>query len=89
METIPVLAKVLRALANKRRLVILAYLKSEGRASVSEIARHIRLSIKSTSHHLAVMSAAEIVGREQQGLFVHYSIHQKLHLSAKYIVGLL
>jgi len=56
--------KVLKALANRRRLSITRCLKDKGEASVGEIAEEIRLSFRSTSRHLGVLAAADILEKE-------------------------
>ncbi len=66
--------KILKALANRRRLAILQFLKKEKEATVGEIAKEIGLSFKSTSKHLAVLRGADIVGRDQRSLAMHYSL---------------
>ncbi len=66
------LERPLKALANKRRLAILRYLKKHGEANVTEIAEVIKLSVKSTSRHLAVLFAADLVDRRQMSLEVYY-----------------
>jgi DNA-binding transcriptional ArsR family regulator len=66
------LEKILKALANKRRLAILRYLKKKGEASVGDIADAINLSLKSTSRHLAVLFSADLVDRQQRSLEVYY-----------------
>lgn len=53
--------KIFKAVANKRRLQILLFLKLEKEATVGAIAEHIRLSVKSTSRHLSVLYLAGIV----------------------------
>lgn len=68
------LERPLKALANRRRLAILKYLKKNKEASVVEIAGAIRLSFKATSKHLAVLAGADIVEREQRSLFMFYRI---------------
>ena len=67
------LERTLKAVANRKRIAILRYLKSD-RASVGEIAKSIKLSIKATSHHLQKLAAAGYVTSEQQGLYVYYKI---------------
>ena len=62
--------KILKALANRRRLKILQLLKERRRVSVTEIAGHIKLSFKSTSRHLSVLRNADLVEGEQVGLSV-------------------
>lgn len=64
----------LRALANKRRLAIIKYLKTKKEAPVGDIAEEIGLSFKSTSRHLAILSSANILDKEQRSLQVFYSV---------------
>ena len=66
------LERLLKALANKRRLTILRFLKKNGEANVTEIAEVIKLSVQSTSRHLAVLFSADLVDRRQQSLEVYY-----------------
>jgi len=66
------LEKQYKALANRRRLSIIKFLKGRGKASVGEIANEIKLRIKSTSKHLRVLAAVDFVDREQQSLNVFY-----------------
>ncbi len=61
-----------KALGNRRRLAIIKYLKSRGKASVGDIAKEIKLRIKSTSKHLRVLDAVNFVDHEQQSLHVFY-----------------
>ena len=65
------LQKILKALANRRRLAILKFLKSNRTVNVSQIAEEINLSFKSTSRHLAILLARDILEKEQIGLEVH------------------
>ncbi|MBI5732143.1 MAG: helix-turn-helix transcriptional regulator [Candidatus Magasanikbacteria bacterium] len=66
--------KILRALANRRRLTILKYLKINKEASVGEIAEAIRLSFKATSRHLSILSGADLLEKDQRSLQMFYSI---------------
>jgi DNA-binding transcriptional ArsR family regulator len=66
--------RLLKALANGRRLLIISYLKKVREANVSEIAEEIRLSLKSTSRHLYVLFSADLVERNQRGLEVYYKL---------------
>lgn len=77
--------KVLKALANKRRLGIVKYLKKEKEAIVGDIAQAINLSFTATSKHLGVLAAADIVEKEQRGLEMWYKISSESHPTAKYI----
>ncbi len=64
--------KQYKALANSRRLLIVKFLKTRNRASVGQIAKEIKLRIKSTSKHLRVLAGVDFVDREQQSLQVYY-----------------
>lgn len=68
------LERLLKAVANRRRLAILKYLKRNKEASVAEIAEAIRLSVKATSKHLGVLAGADVVERDQRSLFAFYRI---------------
>lgn len=73
------LEKNLKALANARRLAIIRYLLRKKKATVGDIAEEIKLSFKSTSRHLAVLSGAGILAREQVGLEVFNSLSEDRH----------
>jgi len=77
--------KILKALANQRRLAIIKYIKSEKEAAVGDIARKIKLSFKATSKHLAILYGADIVEKEQRGVQIFYKLSSRLHPISKYI----
>lgn len=83
------LEKILKALANKRRLAIVKFLKSRREASVGEIAKTIKLSFKATSKHLGILFAVDIIEKEQRSLQIFYSLAGSLPLSAEKIIKLL
>lgn len=83
------LEKLLKALANRRRLAILKYLKENQRASVGELAYEISLSFKATSKHLAILSSVDIVDKTQVGLQMFYSLLPKQKPVVKRILKLL
>ena len=66
--------RVLKALANRRRLLIVKFLKTKGAAAVGSIADHIRLSFAATSRHLRVLANADLVESEQINTTVSYSL---------------
>ena len=67
----------MKAVANKRRLLILKLLMKNREMNVAEISENIQLSFKSTSRHLSQLSGLDIVNKDQKGLFVYYSISKK------------
>ncbi len=79
----------LKALANKRRLLIVKFLSSQARASVGSIAEEIRLSFKSTSRHLSVLYSAGILDREQTSTTVLYRFAQPFSTITKTILAIL
>ncbi|MEK9176953.1 MAG: metalloregulator ArsR/SmtB family transcription factor [Patescibacteria group bacterium] len=81
--------KVMKALANRRRLLILKFLKKQKESSVGDIAEEIKLSFKATSKHLSVLSNAGIVDREQRSLQMFYSLVAHIPESARRIISLL
>ncbi len=83
------LEKQLKALANRRRLAILKYLKKVRQASVGEIAGEINLSFKATSKHLNILSTADILEREQVSLSVYYRLASDLSATAKQVISVL
>lgn len=70
--------RVLKALANRRRLAVLRYLRKEREARVTDIAAEINLSFKATSRHLNLLAAADVLDREQRSLDVFYRISKNL-----------
>ena len=83
------LERPLKALANRRRLAILKYLKINREAAVGEIADSIRLSFKATSKHLGVLAAADIVERDQRSVQMFYRLARDAKPAAQRIIALL
>lgn len=83
METLRDIEKVTKALANRRRLAILGFLRKAGSANVGAIAKEIRLSLKATSKHMAILRAANLVEGEQVSLSVIYRLRLPFHRIAK------
>jgi DNA-binding transcriptional ArsR family regulator len=83
------LERTLKALANRRRLAILRFLKTEKEASVGDIAEEIKLSFKATSKHLGILSAAGIVDREQRSLQMFYRLSSDYPLPARSVISIL
>jgi len=82
------LEKQYKALANRRRLAILKYLKNHNKASVGEIAKEIKLRIKSTSKHLRVLAGVDFVESDQQSLHVFYFLPEQKSAILKQILTL-
>lgn len=80
MEDFKKLEKLLKAVANRRRVAILAYLKKEKEAMVGDIATKINLSFNATSKHLGVLFAANLVDRDQRRLEMWYRLAPSQHI---------
>lgn len=78
--------KILKALANRRRLEIIKYIKQKKEVNVGEIAKHIKLSFKSTSRHLAILLGADILEKEQRSVTVFYSLSPQMNFLAKLVI---
>lgn len=71
------LEKILKVLANRRRLAILKYLKIEKEASVGDIADKINLSLKSTSKHLGRLTLLDVLEKDQRSSQTFYRLSTK------------
>lgn len=83
------LEKILKALANKRRIAILKYLKRTGTATVGEIADAIKLSFKATSKHLMILSNSDILDKEQESLAMNYFLVKIPHAIVAKLLSIL
>lgn len=81
--------RILKALANKRRLAIVRCLKDGRAVSVGEIAEKIGLSFKATSKHLNLLFGADILEREQKSLQMFYRIADQLEEMSAAIIKFL
>jgi len=66
-------AKLLRALGNERRLMILCQL-TDGELSVGELLPRVGLSQSALSQHLAVLREEAIVATRREGQTIRYRI---------------
>lgn len=67
-------ARLLRAMANGRRLQALCLLLEEDEMSVGGIARRVSLSHSATSQHLSMMREDGLVATRRAGTTVYYRI---------------
>lgn len=83
------LERLLKALANRRRLAVINFLKKEKEANVGEIAEQIHLSFKSTSRHLSVLTNVDILEKEQRSSEVFYRLNNEMSEVANRILHIL
>lgn len=81
--------KILKALANKRRLAIVKHLQKVRRASVTDIAKEIKLSFKATSKHLGILRNADLLEKDQVNLMMLYKLQEPIHPLLKLVLKLL
>tara|TARA_Y100000310_G_C20601828_1_gene773447 strand:- start:1117 stop:1389 length:273 start_codon:yes stop_codon:yes gene_type:complete len=83
------LEQQLKALANHRRLEIIAYLKKKRTGIVTDIAKDIGIRIEATSQHLRILKAAGIVEYVKRGRFSAYRLSLHQTEPAKKVLGML
>ncbi|MDP7247398.1 MAG: metalloregulator ArsR/SmtB family transcription factor [Candidatus Peribacteraceae bacterium] len=74
MKSRLLLDRQLKALANRRRLDVLAFLKKNHSAYVGEITKEIGISMQALSKHLKQLADANIVTSKKRGLYVTYRL---------------
>lgn len=75
--------KIFKAFGNEKRLNILKLLWPDGELPVVEIGHKIRLSIKSTSKHLALLKNVGLIEGEGKKNSVYYRINPDLSYDIK------
>ncbi|MFA4937151.1 MAG: metalloregulator ArsR/SmtB family transcription factor [Patescibacteria group bacterium] len=80
------LERILKGLANRRRLAIIKLLTRHKELPVASIADHIRLSFTSTSKHLSLLHNLDIIDRRQESLTVYYHLSDSLPLVVKLLL---
>ena len=89
MEKIKNLERILKALANQRRLAIIKILSKEKELDVDEISELISLSFKATSKHLAILRQLDIVDRRQVKLNMYYRLSNNLPKVVKLLLNII
>lgn len=82
------LEKLLKVVANRRRLFILNYLLHTKEENVKTIAQKLGLSIKATSRHLGQLFRADLLLKEQRVLKVYYRLNDANRIKIKTILRL-
>jgi rhodanese-related sulfurtransferase/predicted transcriptional regulator len=75
------LAKMIQAMANPRRLEIIDLL-GQGEKSVDQLAKETHMAIANASQHLQVLKAANLVEIRREGNFIYYRLaHEEIYKS--------
>ncbi len=64
--------KILKSLANAKRIEILELLEAKSGLNVGDIAKEIHLSFKSVSKHLQKLAEADLIEQQRDGLYVNH-----------------
>lgn len=67
-------SKLLKAIANPNRLMILCQLKILGARNVNQLLENLSISQPALSQHLAVMREEGLIVSEKKGTSIYYSI---------------
>jgi ArsR family transcriptional regulator len=70
--------KLLKLLSEESRLRVMLYLAKEGPCTVSEIVETLDLVQSTTSHHLSLLRAADLVITSRDGKNVYYDINDPM-----------
>lgn len=81
------LEKILKGLANRRRLAIIKLLVKNKELTVTEIAERINLSFKATSRHLSILRHLDIVDKNQISLNMYYYLSRPLPSVVKVLLA--
>ena len=80
--------KILKALANRRRLAIVKFLNNRNEATVGEISSNIKLSFRATSKHLSILFNVNILDKEQRSIQMYYQLSNDIPKLAHQIINL-
>lgn len=67
-------SKVLKAIANPNRLMILCQLKILGERNVNQLLENLSISQPALSQHLALMREEGLINSRKRGTSIYYSI---------------
>jgi len=87
MKNLILLERIYKAVANRKRLHALVFLKKKQSATVNSIAKAIGLKHQATSKHLQLLYNAGFLTRRKRGLFVTYRIFTPLKADQKKIIS--
>ncbi|MGY0400185.1 MAG: ArsR/SmtB family transcription factor [Ostreibacterium sp.] len=71
-------SKLLKALANPNRLMILCQLKILGECNVNQLLENLSISQPALSQHLAVMRAENLIQTRKLGTAIYYTISDEI-----------
>lgn len=78
--------QILKALADSNRLAIIRHL-GKGEACVCELLEIFSVTQPTLSHHMRILSEANLVEGRREGKWIHYSINEELLQAFKTFVA--
>ena len=82
--------QVMRAMSDRTRRDILALLRKNGKLSAGDIANKYDITQATVSHHLSLLTEAELVISEKKGKYIYFEINTSVVQELlEYIMGLL
>lgn len=71
-------SKILKAIANPNRLMILCQLKILGERNVNQLLANLSISQPALSQHLALMKEEGLISSSKRGTSIYYSISDEI-----------
>lgn len=82
-------ATIFRALANENRLKIIKMLWDGREINVGDIASELRISLKATSNHLAILKNLDVLEARGTAGHVFYSVNKRMPDDFRRAIGVL
>ena len=70
--------KFFKAVCDENRQKILEYLHDTDKANAGDIVKKLKLSQPTVSHHLKILTDAEVLTAKKKGKEVYYSLNSKI-----------
>ncbi|MBX9765293.1 metalloregulator ArsR/SmtB family transcription factor, partial [Patescibacteria group bacterium] len=83
------LERIFKALANKRRIEIIRFVRLKRESTVGDIAEETNLSFKGVSKHMRILYSVGILEREQNGSQALYKLPSNLTETVRKAVALI
>jgi DNA-binding transcriptional ArsR family regulator len=82
------ITRLFKALGSDRRIAILRLLSQREALTMTEIAKRINLSFRSTSKHLLILENVGMLSRRQERLNVYYALSERFRKELRRLLNL-
>lgn len=79
-------ARVMKAMSDENRLLIMGYLK-ERECNASELLSRLQFGQSTLSHHMGLLKQAGVVKTRKEGKWVYYSLNEEMISSLREWLG--